>query len=64
LAQSDLEEALNIGVGMVALVPADVADSALAVLAEHQIHAWVAGGVSATETGERGATVELVGSHA
>jgi len=63
LAQSDLEEALNIGVGMVALVPSDVADAALGVLAEHQIDAWVAGEVSATQPDSGSGTVELVGSH-
>jgi phosphoribosylformylglycinamidine cyclo-ligase len=63
LAQSDLEEALNIGVGMVALVPGDVADRAVAVLGEHGIDSWVAGEVSAAEPGDSGATVGLVGSH-
>ena len=64
LAQSDLEEALNIGVGMVALVPRDAADAALALLAEHRIDAWVAGDVVAAEAGSGGGTVDLVGSHA
>jgi phosphoribosylformylglycinamidine cyclo-ligase len=63
LAQSDLEEALNIGVGMVALVPRDAADAVLAALAEHQIDAWVAGEVSAAEPDSGPGTVELVGSH-
>ena len=63
LAQPDLEEALNIGVGMVALVPADVADAALRILREHQVDAWVAGEVSATEPGSGSGTVGLVGSH-
>ena len=63
LPQPDLEEALNIGVGMVALVPADVADSALGILREHGVDAWVAGEVSALEPGAGSGTVELVGSH-
>jgi phosphoribosylformylglycinamidine cyclo-ligase len=63
LAQSDIEEALNIGVGMVALVPADGADSAIGILAEHGVDAWVAGGVTAVAAGARGGTVELVGNH-
>jgi phosphoribosylformylglycinamidine cyclo-ligase len=63
LAQSDIEEALNIGVGMVALVPANVADAAISVLAEHQVEAWVAGEVSAAESGAPGASVKLVGEH-
>ena len=36
---------LNCGVGMVALVAADAADRAVAVLAEHDVRAWVAGEV-------------------
>ncbi len=64
LAQSDVEEALNLGVGMVALVPGDTVDAALAALAEHQIDAWVAGEVRAAEPGSGPGTVELVGSHA
>jgi phosphoribosylformylglycinamidine cyclo-ligase len=64
LAQSDLEEALNIGVGMVALVPADAADAALGVLAEHQIAAWVAGEVAAAQPDSGPGTVQLTGSHA
>ncbi|HUP98991.1 MAG TPA: phosphoribosylformylglycinamidine cyclo-ligase [Aeromicrobium sp.] len=63
LARSDIEEALNIGVGMVALVPADAADAAISVLAGHAVEAWVAGEVSAVESGAAGATVELVGEH-
>ena len=63
MRQSDLEEALNIGVGMVALVPHDEADAVLGVLAEHQIDAWVAGEVVAAEPGAGPGTVELVGSH-
>jgi phosphoribosylformylglycinamidine cyclo-ligase len=63
LTQSDLEEALNIGVGMVALVPADVADAALDILRENHVDAWVAGEVSATEPGSGSGTVGLVGEH-
>jgi phosphoribosylformylglycinamidine cyclo-ligase len=63
LAQSDVEEALNIGVGMVALVPEVVADSAMSVLGEHGIDAWVAGTAGAA-SGATSGTVELVGEHA
>jgi phosphoribosylformylglycinamidine cyclo-ligase len=63
LPQPDLEEALNIGVGMVALVPAASADAALSILREHEVDAWVAGEVSATEPGSGSGTVGLVGSH-
>ena len=63
VALSDVDEALNMGVGMVALVPADAADAALSVLAEHGIAAWVAGEASAATPGEGGGTVDLVGTH-
>jgi phosphoribosylformylglycinamidine cyclo-ligase len=59
--QPDLEMTLNCGVGMVALTdPAD-ADTAVAVLAEHGVRAWVAGEVRADA--ERGGRVDLVGQH-
>ncbi len=43
LSQDDLEATLNCGVGMVALVPPDDVDRAIASLAERQVEAWVAG---------------------
>ncbi len=64
VARADLERTLNCGVGMVALVPADEADAAIAVLAEHDLPAWVAGTVErATDHRDAGA-VRLVGDHA
>ena len=42
---------LNCGVGMVALVAPDVADQAVAVLAEHDVRAWVAGEVTPRSRG-------------
>jgi phosphoribosylformylglycinamidine cyclo-ligase len=64
VARPDLEKTLNCGVGMVALTPADDADAAIAVLAEHDVHAWVAGSVTVAEdAGDRG-TVRLVGDYA
>jgi phosphoribosylformylglycinamidine cyclo-ligase len=62
VAQADLEQTLNCGVGMVALVAADDVDRAVATLAEHDVHAWVAGEVTRAEG--PGGTVELVGQHA
>ena len=41
-----LEEALNMGVGMVALVRRDAADAAVSLLAAHGVDAWVAGAVT------------------
>ena len=55
----ELEQTLNCGVGMVALVPPLDVDRAIAVLAEHDVHAWVAGEVT-SGTGE----VRLTGSYA
>jgi phosphoribosylformylglycinamidine cyclo-ligase len=63
LAQSDIEEALNIGVGMVALVPADAADAAVQALDQHGIHAWHAGEVGDAGAHGEGGTVTLDGSH-
>jgi phosphoribosylformylglycinamidine cyclo-ligase len=59
--QPDLEATLNCGVGMVALTPPEDVDTAIAVLDEHGIRAWVAGEVTATEA--RGGTVTLTGQH-
>jgi phosphoribosylformylglycinamidine cyclo-ligase len=61
VAQPDLEATLNCGVGMVALVAPDAADTALARLRDFGIDAWVAGEV-AVDPEQRG-TVELVGQH-
>jgi phosphoribosylformylglycinamidine cyclo-ligase len=63
LAQADIEEALNIGVGMVALVPADAADAAVQALDQHGIHAWHAGEVGDAGAHGEGGTVTLDGSH-
>jgi phosphoribosylformylglycinamidine cyclo-ligase len=62
VAREDLESTLNCGVGMVALTAADDADAALALLAEHDVSAWVAGSVGAADDGDRG-VVRLVGEH-
>lgn len=62
ISQPDLEQTLNCGVGMVALVPADDADQAVAVLARHGILGWVAGAVELAADGE-GGTVRLAGQH-
>jgi len=55
----ELEQTLNCGVGMVALVPAVDVDRAVEVLADHDVRAWVAGEVTAG-SGE----VRLTGSYA
>ena len=63
LGETDIEEALNIGVGMVALLPAAAADDAIGVLAEHGIRAWAAGEVGPADAHGPGGTVVLDGSH-
>jgi phosphoribosylformylglycinamidine cyclo-ligase len=48
---------------MVALTPAEDADRAVALLAEHGVAAWVAGEVVAAQEGAAGA-VRMLGEHA
>ena len=64
VSQGDLEEALNIGVGMIALVAPDDADAAIRLLADHGVDAWVAGDVADAGVHGAGGTVTLTGSHA
>ena len=51
--QPDLEMTLNCGVGMVALTDPEDVDTAIAVLAEHGVRAWVAGEVRSTRVAGR-----------
>ncbi|PJJ57241.1 phosphoribosylformylglycinamidine cyclo-ligase [Mumia flava] len=60
VARGDLEHALNMGVGMVAMVAPDHADAAVAVLAEHGVASWACGRVTSAAGGE----VTLVGDYA
>jgi phosphoribosylformylglycinamidine cyclo-ligase len=55
--RSEMEQTFNMGVGMVAVLPPDDVDRALAVLTARHVPAWVLGEV------RRGAGVELVGGH-
>lgn len=59
ISRADLEATLNMGVGMVALVPPAAADAAIRQLADRGVRAWAAGEVLDAP----GGTVELVGSH-
>ncbi|WP_067433901.1 phosphoribosylformylglycinamidine cyclo-ligase [Nocardioides jensenii] len=59
VAQADLEQTLNCGVGMVSLTAPDDVDKAIEVLAGFGVRAWVAGSVAAGD-----GTVNLVGQHA
>jgi phosphoribosylformylglycinamidine cyclo-ligase len=67
IAEADLEGTLNLGVGMVAVVDRDDADTAVARLAEHAVQAWVCGEVRLTADlsgdADRGGAVRLVGAH-
>lgn len=62
VTRDELEKTLNMGVGMVAVVPAESADAALATLADRGVDSWVAGSVSAREG--RSETVTLTGDYA
>jgi phosphoribosylformylglycinamidine cyclo-ligase len=62
VAQKDLDEALNMGVGMIAIVAPDAADAALRLLAERGVEAWVAGDVADAGTHGAGGSVTLTGT--
>lgn len=58
----ELEKTLNMGVGMMAVVPAESVDVALATLADRGVDAWVAGEV--TERGDHPTGAALTGDYA
>ncbi|MEU8677235.1 phosphoribosylformylglycinamidine cyclo-ligase [Streptomyces sp. NPDC048560] len=58
----ELEKTLNMGVGMIAIVPADSVDAALTTLADRGIESWVAGEI--TDRGAHTSGAELVGDYA
>ena len=58
----ELEKTLNMGVGMIAVLPEESVDAALAVLADRGAGAWVAGRITARESGAP--AVELTGDYA
>ncbi|WP_171168377.1 phosphoribosylformylglycinamidine cyclo-ligase [Streptomyces sp. I05A-00742] len=57
----ELEKTLNMGVGMMAVVPRESADAALTTLADRGVESWVAGEI--TERGDRTEAVVLNGDH-
>lgn len=63
VSQPDLEMTLNCGVGMVALLPAEAVDAAVALLDGYGVRAWPAGEVTAVGADVRGGSVTLVGQH-
>ncbi|TWV53446.1 phosphoribosylformylglycinamidine cyclo-ligase [Streptomyces misionensis] len=62
VARLELEKTLNMGVGMMAIVPAESTEVALATLADRGVDAWVAGEI--TERGDKESGAELVGDYA
>ncbi|MFE2266853.1 phosphoribosylformylglycinamidine cyclo-ligase [Streptomyces griseosporeus] len=58
----ELEKTLNMGVGMMAIVPEESVDVALTTLADRGVDAWVAGEITAR--GEHTTGAELVGDYA
>lgn len=60
--QLELEKTLNMGVGMMAVVPQESVDVALTALADRGVDAWVAGEILDRGTHAEGAT--LTGSYA
>ncbi|MEV6549521.1 phosphoribosylformylglycinamidine cyclo-ligase [Streptomyces sp. NPDC051597] len=58
----ELEKTLNMGVGMIAIVPEASVDVALTALADRGVDAWVAGRI--TERGDRATGAELTGDYA
>ncbi|SER02931.1 phosphoribosylformylglycinamidine cyclo-ligase [Microlunatus flavus] len=63
VSERDLEATLNLGVGMVAVLPAAGVDAAIALLAGRGLRAWVCGAVEGS-TGPDDARVVLEGSYA
>ncbi|MEU3962128.1 phosphoribosylformylglycinamidine cyclo-ligase [Streptomyces buecherae] len=60
--RAELEKTLNMGVGMIAIVPRESVDVALTTLADRGVDAWVAGEI--TERGDRAEAVTLTGDYA
>lgn len=58
----ELEKTLNMGVGMIAIVPQESVDVALTTLADRGVDAWVAGEI--TERGEHPTGAALIGDYA
>ncbi|MEU3465196.1 phosphoribosylformylglycinamidine cyclo-ligase [Streptomyces sp. NPDC006733] len=58
----ELEKTLNMGVGMIAVVPQESVDVALATLADRGVEAWVSGEV--VERGDHAEAVTLTGDYA
>ena len=64
IATDELEHTLNMGVGMVAVLPADAADAALAALTELGQQAWLLGAIERAQSPAGGGSAALVGRYA
>ena len=64
VAQADLEQALNMGVGMIALVAPESADDAVRLLTEQGVPSWIAGDVAEAGIHGPGGTVTLENTYA
>ena len=65
VSRADLEATLNLGVGMVAVLPGPAVGPALELLAARGLRSWVCGSVAAApDDAAVGGRVELVGSYA
>ena len=64
VGQADLEQALNMGVGMIALVAPDDADEAVRMLTAQGVPSWIAGDVAEAGIHGAGGTVTLQNSYA
>ena len=62
VSQADIEATLNMGVGMVFVLPANAADDGIRLLARRGLHAWVCGSVAPAGSGTR-EPVSLFGAH-
>ena len=64
VAQADLEQALNMGVGMIALVAPEAADEAVRLLTEKGVPSGIAGDVAEAGIHGAGGTVTLENTYA
>ncbi|WP_031509897.1 phosphoribosylformylglycinamidine cyclo-ligase [Streptomyces megasporus] len=60
--RAELEKTLNMGVGMIAVMPPESVDASLALLRERGVDAWPAGEI--TERGDHAEAVALTGDYA
>ena len=64
IERGELERTLNMGVGMVAVLPAEQADAALRALGELGLRSWALGTVEAAADAQAPGSAALVGDYA